>query len=137
MRPYARFGVNALTVLINDSCKRRGPIGRQTGLHKQFRAAAIRDRVLALDGVPKFHARFPEFSGRIWGCRLPEDRFLGVLVHEKSPPNVSLIIPKRDRSRAPAEGPLRFSHPPPRGFAEPNVMECQAGSFRLDTRELD
>src|SRR5215467_4616133 len=114
MRPYARFGVNALTVLINDSCKRRGPIGRQTGLHKQFRAAAIRDRVLALDGVPKFHARFPEFSGRIWGCRLPDDRFLGVLVHEKSPPNFSLIIPKRARHRAARLTPSFFSnHPPP------------------------
>src|SRR6516225_5342954 len=115
MRPYARFDVNGLTVLINDSCKRRGPIGRQTGLHKQFRAAAIRDRVLALDGVPKFHARFPEFSGRIWGCRLPDDRFLGVLVHEKSPPNVSLIIPKRDRHRARRRAALLFFIPPPRG----------------------
>src|SRR5215467_7823735 len=113
MRPYARFAVNALTVLINDSCKRRGPIGRQTGLHKQFRAAAIRDRVLALDGVPKFHARFPEFSGRIWGCRLPDHRFLGVLVHEKSPPNVSLIIPKRDRRRDLGWAPVLFSTLPP------------------------
>src|SRR6516165_5697265 len=128
MRPYARFGVNALTVLINDSCKRRGPIGRQTGLHKQFRAAAIRDRVLALDGVPKFHARFPEFSGRSWSCRLPDDRFLGVLVHEKSPPNVSLIIPKRDRRRARPMGTFFFFRTTPhnRPIKRPAVGRADA-----------